>query len=60
MPEKKKSVVPRLRFPEFRDAEDWEVKQIQEVCGFIVPATRANNDPRFAFSVSAQTIGLMS
>ena len=37
MPEEKKSVVPRLRFPEFRDAEDWEVKQIQEVCGFIVP-----------------------
>ena len=43
MPEKKKSVVPRLRFPEFRDAEDWEVKQIQEVCGFIVPG---RNKPR--------------
>jgi len=28
MPEKKKSVVPRLRFPEFRDAGEWEVKQI--------------------------------
>jgi type I restriction enzyme S subunit len=43
MPEEKKSVVPRLRFPEFRDAEDWEVKQIQEVCGFIVPG---RNKPR--------------
>ena len=28
MPEKKKSVVPRLRFPEFRDAGEWEVKQL--------------------------------
>jgi len=28
MPEEKKSVVPRLRFPEFRDAGEWEVKQI--------------------------------
>lgn len=26
MPEEKKSVVPRLRFPEFRDAGEWEVK----------------------------------
>ena len=28
MPEKKKSVVPCLRFPEFRDAGEWEVKQL--------------------------------
>jgi len=28
MPEKKKSVVPRLRFPEFRDAGEWEVKPL--------------------------------
>jgi len=32
MPEKKKSVVPRLRFPEFRDAGEWEVKRLGEVC----------------------------
>jgi len=28
MPEQKKAVVPRLRFPEFRDAGPWEVKQL--------------------------------
>ncbi|RMD64828.1 restriction endonuclease subunit S [Candidatus Parcubacteria bacterium] len=28
MPERKKGVVPRLRFPEFRDAGPWEVLQI--------------------------------
>ena len=28
MPERKKGVVPRLRFPEFRDAEEWEVKRL--------------------------------
>ena len=31
MPEKKKAVVPRLRFPEFRNAGPWEVKQLGEV-----------------------------
>lgn len=31
MSEKKKSVVPRLRFPEFRDAGPWEVIRIGEV-----------------------------
>ena len=31
MPEKKKGVVPRLRFPEFRDAGPWEVKRLGEV-----------------------------
>ena len=32
MPEKKKkAVVPRLRFPEFRDAGPWEVKKISEI-----------------------------
>ena len=25
---KKKAVVPRLRFPEFRDAGEWEVKRL--------------------------------
>ena len=34
MPEEKKSVVPRLRFPEFRDAEEWEVKRLGEVYSF--------------------------
>jgi len=28
MPEQKKAVVPRLRFPEFRDAGPWEVKRV--------------------------------
>ena len=28
MPKKKKTVVPRLRFPEFRDAGPWEVKRL--------------------------------
>lgn len=32
MPEKKKRVVPRLRFPEFRDAGEWEVKRLGDVC----------------------------
>ena len=32
MPEKQKGVVPRLRFPEFRDAGEWEVKHLGEVC----------------------------
>jgi type I restriction enzyme S subunit len=27
-----KRVVPKLRFPEFRDAEDWEAKQLIDVC----------------------------
>ena len=31
MPEKKKSVVPRLRFPEFRDAGEWEVKNFYDL-----------------------------
>ena len=32
MPEKKKTAVPRLRFPEFRDAGPWEVRRLGEVC----------------------------
>jgi len=31
MPDKKKAVVPRLRFPEFRDAGPWEVKRLGEL-----------------------------
>ncbi len=27
-----KRLVPKLRFPEFRDAEDWEAKQLIDVC----------------------------
>uniref|UniRef100_UPI003AF82557 restriction endonuclease subunit S n=1 Tax=Thiolapillus sp. TaxID=2017437 RepID=UPI003AF82557 len=30
--DKKKSLVPRLRFPEFREAGAWEVKRLGEVC----------------------------
>jgi len=29
---KKKPLVPKLRFPEFRDAGEWEVKRLWEVC----------------------------
>ena len=34
---KKKAVVPRLRFPEFRDAGEWEVKRLgnEEISQFI-------------------------
>ena len=35
MPEQKKAVVPRLRFPEFRDAGPWEVKRLGEICSFL-------------------------
>ena len=31
---KKKAVVPRLRFPEFRDAGEWEVKRLGNVYRF--------------------------
>ena len=31
MPEKKKTAVPRLRFPEFRDTGPWEVKRLGEI-----------------------------
>ena len=31
MPEQKKAVVPRLRFPEFRDAGPWEIRTIEDV-----------------------------
>ncbi len=29
---KAKAAVPRLRFPEFRDAEPWEVKRLGDIC----------------------------
>ncbi|WP_052700280.1 restriction endonuclease subunit S [Methylocucumis oryzae] len=29
--------VPKLRFPEFREAGEWEVKKVGDVCDFIVP-----------------------
>lgn len=35
MPEKKKALVPRLRFPEFRNAGEWEVKRLGETGSFI-------------------------
>jgi len=39
MPEQKKAVVPRLRFPEFRDAGPWEVKRLGEVAEIYQPET---------------------
>jgi type I restriction enzyme S subunit len=35
MPEQKKAVTPRLRFPDFRDAGPWEVKRLGDVYRFI-------------------------
>ena len=35
---KKKAVVPRLRFPEFRDAGEWEVKRLGEITNRITGA----------------------
>jgi len=35
MPEKKKSVVPCLRFPEFRDAGEWDEKPLGQVVRFL-------------------------
>ncbi len=32
MPEKEKTAVPRLRFPEFRDAGPWQVKRLGNIC----------------------------
>ena len=32
MPERKKGVVPRLRFPEFRNTGPWEEKRLGEIC----------------------------
>ena len=37
MPKKKKAVVPRLRFPEFRDAGPWEVKRLAKLVKTIRP-----------------------
>jgi type I restriction enzyme S subunit len=39
MPEQKKAVVPRLRFPEFRDAGPWEVKRLGELAEIYQPET---------------------
>jgi len=35
MPERKEGVVPRLRFPEFRNAREWEVKRLGEVAEIV-------------------------
>ncbi|MEM5947920.1 restriction endonuclease subunit S [Spirochaetia bacterium 38H-sp] len=35
MTEKKKTAVPRLRFPEFRNAGPWEVKRLEEVADVV-------------------------
>ena len=34
--DKKKSLVPRLRFPEFREAGAWEVKAVGGVVRFVL------------------------
>jgi type I restriction enzyme S subunit len=39
MPEKKKSVVPRLRFPEFLNAEEWIVKLLKHISPSIFDGT---------------------
>ena len=49
MPEKEKTAVPRLRFPEFRDAEPWEVKRLGAVSEILdnmrKPVTSTNRKP---------------
>jgi len=40
MPEQKKAVVPRLRFPEFRNAGPWEVKQLGELIETVTPSKK--------------------
>ncbi|MGC9062846.1 restriction endonuclease subunit S, partial [Calditerrivibrio sp.] len=39
VPEQKKAVTPRLRFPEFRDAGPWEVKRLGEFADVYQPET---------------------
>lgn len=36
----KQSVVPKLRFPEFQDAGDWEVKPLSKICNVNPPSTK--------------------
>jgi len=57
MPEQKKAVVPRLRFPEFRDAGPWEVKRLGEIVEII--NERAGDKKCTLLSVTAG-IGLVS
>ena len=44
---KEKAVVPRLRFPEFRDAGEWEVKRLgnEEISQFIRDRILPENIP---------------
>lgn len=35
MKDEKQALVPRLRFPEFRDAEEWEIKSLGDVCNVL-------------------------
>ncbi|WP_308214822.1 restriction endonuclease subunit S, partial [Thiolapillus sp.] len=47
--DKKKSLVPRLRFPEFREAGAWEVKRLGEVANISMgasPKSASYNDQR--------------
>ena len=46
MHEKKKTAVPRLRFPEFRDAGPWEVKRLGDVAEIITGNTPSTSEPR--------------
>ncbi|WP_419611213.1 restriction endonuclease subunit S, partial [Thiolapillus sp.] len=47
--DKKKSLVPRLRFPEFREAGAWEVKRLGDVCEVLdnlrKPVARTKRNP---------------
>ena len=40
MPEKKKHVVPRLRFPEFSDSGEWEVKRLGKLVKTVTPPAK--------------------
>jgi len=53
MPEQKKAVVPRLRFPEFRDAGPWEVKRLGGMLA--QPPEYGVNAPAVPFSTDLPT-----
>jgi len=52
--DQKKELVPKLRFPEFREAGEWEVKQLGKVCnvlqGYGFPTTmQGEGDGKYPF-----------
>ncbi len=50
MPEHKKGVVPRLRFPEFRDAEEWKLKRLGKCLEYQQPTLYLVSDANYSDS----------